>query len=162
VCETARRRSEHAKETVIALNPDRVGHRYPTYHYEVGREKIREYAAATGVHDEIYRSDPLEVPTSELLAPPTFATCFTIGGGAIFADPELGAHWNLVHGSQEFVFARPIRGGDLLACSPWIVGITDRDRFEMMTYQIDVTDARTGDEVMESRATIIFFKSQEG
>jgi hypothetical protein len=32
----------------------------------------------------------------------------------------------------------------------------------MMTYQIDVTDARTGDEVMESRATIIFFKSQEG
>jgi hypothetical protein len=80
VCETARRRSEHAKEAVIALNPDRIGHRYPTYHYEVGREKIREYAAATGVHDEIYRSDPLEVPTSELLAPPTFATCFTIGG----------------------------------------------------------------------------------
>jgi hypothetical protein len=154
-------RPRRAEEPAIALNHDRIGHRYPTYHYEVGREKIREYAAATGVDDDVYASDPTEVPTADLLAPPTFATCFTVSGGAIVSDPELGWHWNLVHGSEEFVFSRAVRGGDLLACSPWIVDIVDRDRFEILTYQIDVTDARTGEDVMESRATIIFFKTAQ-
>lgn len=114
------------------------------------------------MQDEIYRSDPAEVPTEEIVAPPTFATCFTIGAGAIFADPELGAHWNLVHGAQEFEWSRPVRGNDLLACAPWIVDIADRSRFELMTYQIDISDARTGEDVMVARSTIIFFKSQEG
>jgi acyl dehydratase len=95
-----------------------------------------------------------------VVAPPTFAACFTIGGGAIFADPELGAHWNLVHGSQEYSYERPVRAGDVLACSPWIVDIVDRGRFEMLTFQIDCTDARTGEPVLTSRSVIIFFKSE--
>lgn len=111
------------------------------------------------MEDERYFADPAEVPTSDLLAPPTFATCFTIGGRGIFDDPDLGMHWNLVHGSQEFTFARPVRGGDLLACTPWIADIVDRDRFEILTYRIDVADARTGEDVLESTATIILFKS---
>jgi acyl dehydratase len=103
------------------------------------------------------------VATEDLLAPPTFATCFTIGAAGIFSDPELGFHWNLVHGSQELSFSRPVRGGDLLACTPWIVDIADRERFEIMTFQIDVIDARTGEDVLEARAHIIFFKTpQEG
>jgi hypothetical protein len=150
------------EEAVIALNTDRIGHRYPTYHYEVSREKIREYAAATGVWEDRYTADPAAVPAEEVVAPPTFAACFTVGRGDIFSDPELGAHWNLVHGSQEYDCSRAIVAGDLLACSPSIVDIVDRGKFELLTFQIDCTDARTGEHVLTSRSVIIFFKNQEG
>ncbi len=98
---------------------------------------------------------------SEVLAPPTFAACFTIGGGQILSDPELGAHPNLVHGSQEYVFERPIRAGDVLACTPRIVDIVARSRFDLLTYEIDCADARTGEPVLRARSTIVFFRSED-
>lgn len=141
------------------MNPDRIGHRYAPYTYEVSREKVREYAAATGVADPVYAADARDVPAGEIVAPPTFAACFTVGdsGGAIHGDPELGAHRNLVHGSQEYAFSRPIRVGDVLECTPWIVDINDRGRMELLTLQIDVVDATDGSPVLTSRGTIIFF-----
>jgi acyl dehydratase len=142
----------------VALNPDRVGHVYPSYRYEVSREKIREYAVATGVTDPVYVADPAEVPLHEVVAPPTFAACFTIGRSrAMFADPDLGAHPNLVHGSQEYVFHRPIHGGDVLECTPRITDIADRGRMELLTYEIDCVDAATSEPVVTARTTLIFF-----
>jgi hypothetical protein len=128
----------------------------------VSREKIREYALATGVTDEVYRADPSTVPAEQVVAPPTFAACFTIGAGELFADPDLGAHPNLVHGSQEFDFHRPLRAGDLLACTPSIVDIVDRGRMELLTFEVDCVDARSSEPVVTARSTIIFFTSQEG
>lgn len=141
------------------MNPDRVGHRYAPYTYEVSREKVREYAVATGVDDPVYTADPRDVPADQIVAPPTFAACFTVGdaGGPIHDDPELGAHRNLVHGAQEYVLHRPIRVGDVLECTPWIVDINDRGRMELLTLQIDVADASDGSPVLTSRGTIIFF-----
>ena len=96
------------------------------------------------------------------MAPPTFAACFTVGdsGGTIHTDPELGAHRNLVHGAQEYVHHRPIRVGDVLECTPWIVDIADRGRMELLTLQIDVVDAGDGSPVLTSRGTIIFFAEE--
>jgi hypothetical protein len=163
VCKTHRRPLPAGlEEDVIALNTDRIGHQYPTYHYEVSREKIREYAAATGVWDDLYVADPSTVPAEDIVAPPTFAACFTVGRGEMFADPELGAHWNLVHGSQSYAYNRPIRAGDLLACTPSIVDIVDRGKMELLTFAIDCRDARTGDPVVTSTSVIIFFNSKEG
>lgn len=127
----------------------------------MSREKVREYAVATGVADPLYTADPAEVPSADLVAPPTFATCFTIGGGALFADPVLGAHPNLVHGSQEFIFSRAVRPGDLLACTPHIVDIVDRTRMELLTYEIDCRDAHTQAPVVTARSVIIFFAEPE-
>lgn len=110
--------------------------------------------------DEVYAADPLEVDSSKILAPPTFAACFTIGAGAVLSDPELGAHPNLVHGSQEFTFDRPIRAGDVLACTPSIVDIADRRRFDLLTYEIDCVDARSGDPVLRARSVIVFFNTE--
>jgi hypothetical protein len=128
----------------------------------VSREKIREYAAATGIADEVYRADPATIPAEEIIAPPTFAACFAIGAGELFADPDLGVHFNLVHGSQEFEYQRPVRAGDLLACTPRIVDIVDRDRMELLTFEVECADARTAEPVLTARSTIIFFKPQEG
>ncbi len=94
----------------------------------------------------------------EVVAPPTFAACFTVTrADAVFNDPELGAHCNLVHGSQDYTFHRPVRVGDVLRCTPAVVGITPRGRMELLTLEIDCADAATGEPVVTSRSVIIYF-----
>lgn len=144
------------EEDLIALNTDRIGHRYPSYRYEVCREKIREYAAATGVTDPAYADDE-----ADIVAPPTFAACFTVehGGAAMFADPDLGAHRTLVHGAQEYEWHRALRPGDVLECTPWIVDIAVRRSNELLTLQIDCVDVETGEPALTSRGTLVFLGS---
>lgn len=97
------------------------------------------------------------MPDEDVPVPPTFPACFTVvREGAIHDDPELGAHWNLVHSSQEYVYERPLRVGDTLRCTPWIVDITPRSRMELLTLQVDCDDL-DGQRVLESRGVIIFF-----
>lgn len=97
----------------------------------------------------------------DVVAPPMFAACFTVirGGGQMFADPELGGHFALVHGSQEFEFHRPVRLGDLLECTPQIADIQWKGRNEFLTLQIDCNDASTGEPVVTSRGVIVFLGS---
>jgi len=138
------------------LNYDRIGHHYPPYRYEVSREKIREYALATGVNDETYLRDD-----GDIMAPPTFAACFTLTQGVerMLKDPDLDAHTSLVHGSQEYEFHRPIRPGDVFECRPWITDITTRRGNEFLTIQIDCVDVVTDEPVVTSRGTIVFLGS---
>jgi hypothetical protein len=141
----------------VALNRDKVGTAYETYRYEVSREKIREYASALGETDARYFSDG-----DDCVAPPTFAACFTIvkGGAPLFADPDLGAHWTLVHGSQAFDFGeRPMRPGDTLQCTPRIADISYRGRNELLTLEVDCRFADSGDRAVLATNTIVFLGS---
>lgn len=141
------------KEKVIALNTDRIGHVYTPYRYEVSREKVREYANATGAGGEAATADE-----GATLAPPTFAACFTVTRSVeMFLDPELGAHFNLVHGAQEYEFHRPVRVGDTLVCTPRIADIKGKQSMEFLTLEITCVDAETEEPVVTSRGTIIFF-----
>lgn len=106
--------------------------------------------------DPAYTDDAADV-----VAPPTFAACFTVvrGAAALFADPDLGAHPRLVHGSQEYEWHRVLRPGDVLECTPWIAEITVRRRNEFLTLQIDCVDAATGQPAVASRGTLVFLGS---
>jgi acyl-CoA thioesterase FadM len=138
------------------LNTDRIGHTYPAYRYEVSREKVREYAAATGVGGRAVTAE-----RGEVVAPPSFAACFTVGRfDALFDDPQLGAHWNLLHGSQEYVFHRPVRVGDVLTCTPRIADLRAGSRLDVLTLQIDCLDADDGSPVVTSHGTLIFFPKE--
>ena len=140
----------------MALNRDKVGTTYPSYTYEVSREKIREYATALGETDPRYFSDG-----DDCVAPPTFAACFTItkGGAAVFADDELGAHPALVHGSQRYSFGdRPLRPGDVLTCTPHIADISARGANEFLTIEVVCEDA-DGHHLVTSEATIVLLGS---
>lgn len=120
------------------------------------REKIREYALATGVDDPAYVDD-----RADIVAPPTFAACFTVNraADAMFADAELGAHPTLVHGSQEYEWHRALRPGDVLECTPWIADITARRDNEFLTLQVDCVDADTAELAVVSRSTLVFLGS---
>jgi hypothetical protein len=45
----------------------------------------------------------------------------------------------------------------VLICTPSIVNIASRGRSEILTAQLDCTDAVTGDPVVTARSTIVFF-----
>lgn len=141
----------------MALNRDKIGEVYPSYTYEVSREKIREYATALGESDARYFSDG-----DDCVAPPTFAACFTVikGGQAALSDPDLGTHMVLVHGSERFEFSdRPLRPGDVLECTPRITSITHRGKNEFLTVSIDCDFVDSGDRAVTAEQTIVFLGS---
>lgn len=139
----------------MALNTDVAPRTYEPYTYEVSREKIREYASALGETDPRYFSDG-----DDCVAPPTFAAAFTIikGGESMFADPELGAHWKLVHGSQRYDFGRPVRPGDVLTCTPTLTEVTPRGDNQFATLEVDCR-FEDGELACLSTQVIVFFGS---
>jgi acyl dehydratase len=93
-----------------------VGKAFPPVTYAVGREKIREYAQATGETDPLCLD--VEAARSagfhDLVAPPMFAVVYAAPalGPALF-DPEVGMDFaRMVHGGQEFRWGPPVVAGD--------------------------------------------------
>ena len=102
----------------MPLNQALVGKAYPAVRYEVGREKLREFAIAVGETDPIYHDEAAARAAGhpDIPAVPTFAVVLSFRAGqVVYGDPELGLDYSrVVHGEQEFVHHRPIRAGDRL------------------------------------------------
>jgi acyl dehydratase len=95
-----------------------VGKTYPPSEYEVGREKIREYAFAVGETDPIYH-DPEAARAAgfrNVVAPPMFGVVYSTPSVApAVLDPEVGIDLTrMVHGVQEFVWGEPVCAGDTI------------------------------------------------
>lgn len=144
----------------MPLNRSLVGKTYPgSGWYEVGREKIREFALAIGDTNPAY-TDPeaaKQLGYPDVVAPPTFLTVLTFRFAAQgpVVDPELGLNYALVvHGEQRFVHHRPVRPGDRLTVSSRIEDIRDAGRNELLTV---ATEVRTvaGEPVATLFATIV-------
>src|SRR5689334_22615425 len=112
----------------MALDQSFVGRTYPpTAPYEVGREKIREFAEAVGDPNPVY-TDPEAAKAlghPDVVAPPTFPFVITYkASGQVVLDPELGLDYSrVVHGDQKFTYTRPVRAGDRLSVTVTIDGI---------------------------------------
>jgi acyl dehydratase len=112
----------------MALDQSFVGRSYPpTEPYEVGREKIREFAEAVGDPNPAY-TDPEAAKAlgyPDVIAPPTFPFAITFkAAGEVIADPQLGLDFSrVVHRDQKFTYSRPVRAGDRLAVTSTIEAI---------------------------------------
>ena len=89
----------------MALDQSFVGLTYPpTEPYEVGREKIREFAEAVGDANPAYtdREAAQALGHPDVIAPPTFVFAITFkAAGKVVADPQLGLDYSrVVHGDQ--------------------------------------------------------------
>ena len=84
--------------------------------YLVGREKIREYAAAVGEQHPICHDVEAARAAgfADLVAPPMFAAVYCWRAlTPVVLDPELGVDFaRLVHGGQEFRWHEPVVAGD--------------------------------------------------
>ncbi|MBP0457845.1 MaoC family dehydratase N-terminal domain-containing protein [Streptomyces montanisoli] len=130
----------------MALDQSFVGRSYPpTAPYEVGREKIREFAEAIGetaaAHTDPEAAKALGHP--DVIAPPTFVFTITYrAAGEVIADPKLGLDFGrVVHGSQRFAYVRPVRAGDRLTVTSTIEAATTRAGSDFVDLRGDVHDA---------------------
>jgi acyl dehydratase len=143
----------------VALDQSFVGRTYPpTPPYEVGREKIREFADAIGDANPAYRDPEAARALGHLdvIAPPTFGIVLSMRAGAqVVADPELGLDYSrVVHGEQRFVHARPIRAGDRLRAVVTVENIRAAAGNDMITTRGEVS-TEAGELVFTAYSTLV-------
>ncbi|WP_327295873.1 MULTISPECIES: MaoC family dehydratase N-terminal domain-containing protein [unclassified Streptomyces] len=112
----------------MALDQSFVGRTYPpSAPYEVGREKIREFADAVGDANPAYTDVDVAkaLGHADVIAPPTFVFSITFkAAGVVVEDPQLGLDYTrVVHGDQKFAYRRPVRAGDRLTVTSTIEAV---------------------------------------
>lgn len=129
----------------MALDQSFVGRTYPpTPAYEVGREKIREFAEAVGDTHAAYVDVEAAraLGHADVIAPPTFVFSITYrAAGEVVQDPQLGLDYSrVVHGDQKFSYVRPVRAGDRLTVTSTIEGIKSLAGNDILDVRGDVHD----------------------
>jgi acyl dehydratase len=151
----------------MALDESFVGRTYPVSEpYEVGREKIREFAVAIGDDNPVY-VDPdaaKQLGHPDVIAPPTFV--FAVSYGAVqrqvLTDEELGLDYErVVHGDQKFVYSRPVRAGDRLVVTTSIESIRSIAGNEILGIRGEVHDA-SGEHVVTALTKLVVRGKAEG
>ena len=130
----------------MAMNPALAGKTYPpSQPYEVGREKIREFADAIGDDNPAYldAAAARSYGYDDVIAPPTFPVVLSfVAGRQVIGDPELGIDYSrVVHGEQRFEYSRPIQAGDVLTATVTIEDIRSAAGNEILTMRSAATDA---------------------
>jgi len=114
----------------MTLKTDAIGKSWPAHEYEVGREKIREYAQVTGYESPVHfdRDAARGAGYRDVVAPPMFCVVYSAGAmGPVLFDPEVGMDFAaMVHGAQEFEGGEPVCSGDVITTTPSCVDIQER------------------------------------
>jgi acyl dehydratase len=136
-----------------------IGRVYPpTAPYEVGREKIREFADAVNDPNPVYRdsaaAQALGYP--DVIAPPTFPIILTLRAGhQVITDPDFGIDYSrVVHGEQRFVHHRPVTAGDVLQVVVSVDDIRVAGGNDIVSTRADVTTL-DGEAVLTAHSTLV-------
>jgi acyl dehydratase len=143
-----------ATETVPAFKPEAIGEPGDPVEFDVDRERIAAYAAAT--------NDPIAPHAAGELAPPVFSIVpsFQAMGMASMSviPPELlGA---ILHGEQDFHYHRPIEPGMSLSTVATPIGIRQRSSGVTVVVRTDTRDD-AGELVTEAYSTT-FVRGAQG
>jgi acyl dehydratase len=123
----------------MPVNTDAVGRTYPPAVYAVGREKIREFAHATGETSPLC----LDVEAAraaghaDVVAPPMFAVVYGLPAmAAAMFDPEVGVDFaRLVHGGQEFRWNDLVVAGDEITTTVTVTDVSERAGNGFFTFE---------------------------
>ncbi|MEU0371334.1 MaoC family dehydratase N-terminal domain-containing protein [Streptomyces sp. NPDC006283] len=149
----------------MALDQSFVGRTYPpTAPYEVGREKIREFAEAVGDTNPAYtdREAARALGHADVIAPPTFAFTITFKAAEqVIQDPQLGLDYSrVVHGDQKFAYVRPVRAGDRLSVTSTIEAVKSLAGNDIMDIRGEVHD-ETGELVVTAWTKLVARAAEE-
>ncbi|WP_329220167.1 MaoC family dehydratase N-terminal domain-containing protein [Streptomyces sp. NBC_01485] len=143
----------------MALDQSFVGRIYPpTDPYEVGREKIREFAEAVADANPVY-TDPEAAKAlgyADVIAPPTFVFSITFKAARqVVRDPQLGLDYNrVVHGDQKFAYRRPVRAGDRLTVTSTIEAVKSMAGNDILDIRGEVHD-ESGEHVVTAWTKLV-------
>ena len=142
----------------MPVKTEAIGKTYPAYEYEVGKEKIREYAQAVGEDNPVYydREQALSAGFRDVPAPPMFAVVYSSGSVAPgILDPEVGINLAMmVHGGQEFVWGEPVCAGDTVTTETTVKDIFEKDGKGFYVFE-SVSVNQDGQEVVRGTWTNI-------
>jgi acyl dehydratase len=134
------------------------GKTYPPFDYEVGREKIKEYARAVGEDNPVHfdREQARAAGFRDAAAPPMFAVVYCGGAvGPALLDPEVGIDFAMmVHAGQEFVWGEPVCGGDTITTETTVTDIYERGGMGFYVFET-VSRNQDGQEVVRGTWTNI-------
>ena len=135
----------------MAIDKKYIGRQYGPYVYEVGTEKVREFAwavggtvpsmgftgkgAPRGMHPWLFdKAAGAESPYKSIVAMPNYAVTFAIAPfGHAIVDPDLGINvLLLVHGEQEFEWFEVIRPGDVMTTTGVITSIFEKANMDFL------------------------------
>ena len=138
---------------------ENVGKTWNGFTYEVGLEKIREYANAVGEGERVHhdRDAAHEAGFRDVVAPPMFAVVYSAGamGPSIF-DPDVGMDFaRMLHGSQEFVWGEPVVAGDVITTDVEWTDYSEKDDGKKFFVFVSVSRNQDGDEVVRGTWTNI-------
>jgi acyl dehydratase len=128
----------------VPVNTSAVGKRYPPAVYAVGREKVKEYAAAVGETNPLH----LDVGAArtaghdDVVAPPMFAVVYQAPAvmPGIF-DPEVGINFAMmVHSGQDFRWERVVVAGEELTSEASVTSIEEKGGMGFYDFEVVTKD----------------------
>lgn len=129
----------------MAVDTSYAGRVYPPGDvYVVSREKLREFAEATGAthpaHTDVEAARALGHP--DVVAPVTFAVVIAQRTEAQYVDdPAAGIDFSrVVHADERFTHHRPIHAGDRLRTELHVDAVTQRAGLSMVTTRCEIAD----------------------
>ncbi len=141
------------------MNPELQGRAFaPTAPYQVGREKVREFARA------VLSSNPVNFSVEaaqaaghpDIVAPPTFPIVVANATlQQLLDEPDGGIDFTrVVHGDQRFTYSRPVFAGDELTATLSVTSIKSLGGNDMVTTASEIVDA-TGAHVVTAISSIV-------
>ena len=142
----------------MALKTDAVGREWGGTTYQVGREKIKEYANALGIENPVHFEfgAAREAVFRDVVAPPMFAVVYSGPAmGPVMFDPEVGMNFAaMVHGGQQFEWGEPACSGDEITTSAKCLEIFEKDGKGFYVFETNSTN-QNGDRVVKGTWTNI-------
>jgi acyl dehydratase len=142
----------------VPLNVSLKGKEYLPVDLVVDRDRVTRFANAIGETDPIYLDADAARAAGhpEQLAPPTYATVLQImTSGQVVVDEELGLDYSrVVHGEQEYQWARALHVGDRLRAVPRLADVYAKGPNEYVVIEADIVD-ESGSRVVLSRTTLL-------
>ena len=149
-------RSIHCR--AVPVNTQAIGKSYPPFEYEIGKEKIGEYARAVGEENPIYfdREAARKAGFRDVAAPPMFAVVYSAGSfAAALFDPDVGIDFAMmVHGGQEFEWGEPVCSGDVIGTVTSVKDISEKGGMGFYVFE-SVSTNQDGQVVVRGTWTII-------
>jgi acyl dehydratase len=129
----------------MPVDPSLAGRTFaPTDAYVVSREKILEFAKATGSEYD------------GLCAPATFPILIAFAAmTALMNDPDVGISLHrVVHGEQRFAYTRPVIAGDRLTATLTVDSLRQIGGADIIGTRSEITDD-SGEHVCTALATLV-------
>jgi acyl dehydratase len=115
----------------MTLKTDAIGKEWPGATYQVGREKIKEYATALGIDNPVHFDVEAARAAGfrDVVAPPMFAVVYSLPAmSQVIFDPEVAMNFAaMVHGGQVFEWGETACSGDEVTTTPKCLEIYEKD-----------------------------------